>query len=60
MKKIIVEIFEDFAGALSITAIGSNYLGANVTVAVADLSDTNHIVIDEMGKPSYEFVEELK
>ena len=49
-KKVTIEIDDNFAGALSITAVKAVYNGAvNATVYIVDLSKGTEIRIDEKG-----------
>lgn len=50
MKKITIEIDENYATILSITAVVNKNNGANVTMGLVDLKEINTIKLDENGK----------
>lgn len=54
MKKLIIEIDDNYAGAISITAIGGGLGNINISTTSADLSITDKIIIDEQGKAKFE------
>lgn len=50
MAKVILEIDEKYAGALSITAIGSTGLTTHMSTQGVDLSKHNHLVLCSDGR----------
>lgn len=54
-KRVIIDIHEDYAGALAVTAINQvqtayNQMQTNIAHTALDLSKGRHIVIDGTGK----------
>ena len=58
MTKVTIEIDEKYAGALSLTAIGSNGLQTNVAVVVIEISRCNLVSIDETGNVEKKMMQE--
>ena len=50
MKRVILEIDDNFDNILSVTAIGLGLNGANVSTYAADLKSCERIIIDSTGK----------
>lgn len=50
MKKVLIEINDNYASAISITVIGGGLYNINIATGSADLSKTDKIIIDENGK----------
>lgn len=53
-KRVIIDIHEDYAGILAVTAINQLQVGykmqTNVSTTALDLSKGRHITIDSMGR----------
>ena len=47
--KVILEIHDNYSGALSVTAIKSDVLQTRISATVISLSDCNNIVLKENG-----------
>lgn len=50
MKKITIELDEQFASVLTISAIGNVKTQVNVTTCAVDIEKYNRIVVDDTGK----------
>ena len=50
MVKVTIEIDEKYAGVLSLTTIGSTVCQTMAAAIAVDLSQYNHVSIDENGK----------
>ena len=50
MKRVILEIDDDYAGVLSVTAIGGTACGMKVSTYAVALEDCDRMIIDSVGK----------
>ncbi len=50
MKRLLIELDDNYANAITITAIGGGLGNTNISTVGADLRKTDKIIIDENGK----------
>lgn len=58
MKRVTIDIDDDYAGILSITAVGFHIMNVKVASDVIDIEKTNYIGIDSTGRATEKWIEE--
>ena len=50
MKRVVIDIDDAYATVLTVTAVGWNRHGVNVSTAAMELEESDYAVIDNVGK----------